>query len=265
MNNNKMTKYIHERLLWWHICGNKTTESVALLKNNMDKIIWNRLSGNPAAISIIEQCPGEADQWSLFHNPAAMHLIEKYIKNNIIHDRTAWYELCYNPAAIPFLEDYIGTGLLNWGRLSNNCGALSMLQKNVANICWNNIGANPSAIRLIEERACQIDHYEDEYNDDDAIIDWDHVSLNPSAMSLIEHNKPHIDWRNVRLNNPGVAVSLDTSDKYILNHQPLAYPSVGDSDRHTLPNKVDLIILHKELNRVVFSPSNIRNFSYYDQ
>lgn len=241
--------------------GNKTTGTVGLLKKNMDKIMWDRLSSNPAAISIIEQCPEKVETWTVFHNPAAMHLIEQYIKNNI-HDRIAWCELCYNPAAIPFLEDYVSTGALNWSRLSSNHGALSMLQKNVPTICWNNIGANPSAIRLIEERACQIDHYEDEYNDDDAIIDWEQVSLNPAAMSLIEHNKTHVNWRKVRLNNPGVAVSLDTSDKH--NHPSLACTSVGDPDRPALPNKVDLNILHKELNRAVFSPSNIQNFSYYD-
>ena len=75
----------------------------------MDKINWNKLSGNPNAISILTR--------------------------NI--DKINWDKLSGNPNAIPILNRNIDK--INWYELSQNPSAISILEKNLNKIDWEGV------------------------------------------------------------------------------------------------------------------------------
>jgi len=74
-----------------------------LLEANPDKIYWNFLSANPAAIHLLEKNPDKIDWNYLSMNPAerAMHLLE------INLDKINWFWLSKNPAVFEIDQNKI--------------------------------------------------------------------------------------------------------------------------------------------------------------
>ena len=70
-----------------------------LLEKYPDKICWNYLSLNPAAMHLLEQQPDKIFWPALSGNPAAMHLLEQH------PDKINWTELSQNPSI--FVYDYV--------------------------------------------------------------------------------------------------------------------------------------------------------------
>jgi len=75
------------------------------LEQNPDKIYWNWLSSNSAAIYLIskalKQNPYKIDWDSLSSNPAAIHILEKN------PDKIDWMRLSTNPAIFTYDYKYI--------------------------------------------------------------------------------------------------------------------------------------------------------------
>jgi len=83
------------------------------LEKNLDKIHWNKLSGNSNAIPILEQNP----------------------------ERIVWTWLSANPNAIHLLEQNPNKIVWNW--LSENPNAIHLLEQNQDKIDWINVSLNP--------------------------------------------------------------------------------------------------------------------------
>jgi hypothetical protein len=75
--------------------------TIELLKANPEKINWNCLCTNPAAIHLLEANIEKINWYELSKNPAAIHLLEANI------EKVNWYELSKNPAIFEY--DYIPT------------------------------------------------------------------------------------------------------------------------------------------------------------
>jgi hypothetical protein len=77
-----------------------------------NKINWNCLSMNPAAIHLLEKNLDKIGWYFLSKNTAAIHLLEKNL------DKIDWYCLSMNLAAIHLLEKNLDK--IDWYYLSGN-------------------------------------------------------------------------------------------------------------------------------------------------
>ena len=69
---------------------------------------------------------------------------------------------------------------IEWGWLSMNLNAISILEKNIDKIDWYYLSGNANAISLLEKN---IDK-----------INWDVLSGNVNAISILEKNISKINW-----------------------------------------------------------------------
>ena len=94
----------------------------------LEKLKWDCLSGNPAAIHILEQNPDKIVWQCLSKNPAAIHLLEQNT------DKIHWYWLSLNPAAIHLLEQNLDK--IDWKYLSFNPSIFTYDYKKIAEHRW---------------------------------------------------------------------------------------------------------------------------------
>jgi hypothetical protein len=87
---------------------------------------------NPAAIHLLEQNPDKIDWEWLSQNPAAIHLISKALEQN--PDKIYWQWLSYNPAAIHLLEQK--PDKIEWWNLSMNPAIFTYDYKHIAEHRW---------------------------------------------------------------------------------------------------------------------------------
>jgi hypothetical protein len=82
-----------DKIDWWHLSGNPN--AISLLEQNVDKICWPLLSYlNSNAIHLLEQHPDKIHWGYLSKNPKAIHLLERNL------DKIDWWHLSENPKAI---------------------------------------------------------------------------------------------------------------------------------------------------------------------
>ena len=94
---NKLLDWIPlDKLNWSWLSGNPA--AIHILEQNLDKITWRWLSANPAAIHLLEQNPDKINWITLSLNPAAIHILEQNL------DKIYWFWLSKNPAI--FTYDY---------------------------------------------------------------------------------------------------------------------------------------------------------------
>ena len=122
-----------ERIDWESLSGNP--ETVELLEENRDKIVWQNLSNNS--------------------NPKAIQLLkerieyEKRLKRRYrlkLSNKIDWASLSSNPNAIEILA--ANKKKINWSSLSNNPNAIDILEANQNKINWEILSANPSIFVL---------------------------------------------------------------------------------------------------------------------
>ena len=107
-----------------------------MLEQNQDKIDWDWLSLNPAAIHLIskvlEQIPDKIVWWQLSSNPAAIHLLEQNL------DKIDWYVLSRNPAAIHLISKALeqNPDKIIWKYLSRNPAIFTYDYKKIAEHRW---------------------------------------------------------------------------------------------------------------------------------
>ena len=122
-----------ERIDWESLSGNP--ETVELLEENRDKIVWQNLSNNS--------------------NPKAIQLLkerveyEKRLKRRYrlkLSNKIDWTLLSSNPNAIEILA--ANKKKINWSSLSNNPNAIDILEANQEKINWKMLSSNPSIFIL---------------------------------------------------------------------------------------------------------------------
>ena len=155
--------------------------AVDFLEKHYKKIKWPQLSSNPNAIHLLEKNPKKIDYDLLSLNPNAIHLLEKN------PTEINWRFLSLNQNAIHLLEKY--PDRIHWSYLSENKNAIDLLKKYPNKIDWSALSGNPSAIDLLKE------------NQDK--IDWSVLSGNPNAIDFLKENQDKIDW-NFIYRNPSI-------------------------------------------------------------
>jgi hypothetical protein len=157
------------------LCSNPCQEAIALLSKNIysDAILWNKLSGNPNAVPLLEQRPDKIDWEEASSNLSIsiLPLLEKHLDEvywdvvcsngedttqeaiNFLEKHVeqlsyiCWYKLSALPIAVPLLEKY--PEHIHWARLSRNAGAIHLLERYPEKIDWNFLSLNKNAMRML--------------------------------------------------------------------------------------------------------------------
>lgn len=217
------------------------------------------LSANPNknAISLLSEYNLDEVGWCILENPNAFTLIEKYLKTYTEEDKWKritenkkwlnWGVLCKNtnPKVISLLEKYWTYLNRNeWYVLSENSGAISLLEKHPDKICFGQLSSNtsPDAVVLWER-------FLDKLN-------WQILSENPSALDFLEKYPEKIDWFHLSRNpnakaNYLIEKNLNKMDEHcwaVLSENPNAIPLL-----EKYPHKIHWIKLSQNTHEKAIS------------
>lgn len=158
-----------EKIHFYHLCANKNPRAIAILRENLDKILWDILSSNPcdAAIDLLLEHPDRIDYNSMCFNPNPRAIVLVYENLHRI--------------------DYFG-----WRLLSRNpCKkATELLAANPDKIYWKNLCSYASTkeqFDLIRDNLDTLDEHEEL---------WDDLCTNSSeyAVEILEENPECVNW-----------------------------------------------------------------------
>ncbi len=93
-----------DKVVFESLSSNEAPEAVQLLNENKENIVWTTMSGNASAIAIMEETPDLIDMEYLFTNAGAFHLIEPMLDSM---DALQWADLSTNPAIFTYDYDLI--------------------------------------------------------------------------------------------------------------------------------------------------------------
>ena len=186
-----------DKIDWNELSGNPNPRAIQLLENYVkyhpdkpeySREVWDILSGNPAAIHLLEANPHKID-WDWFsENPKAIHVIEKNL------DKVDWFGLSYNPNAIHILENNLHKVRWQSACCNPNPEIIHLLERHLDKLSlehWSDLNFHPHAIPLLEK-------YPDK-------IDFSSLSENPNAIHILEKTRDKINWDNFSL-NPSIFV-----------------------------------------------------------
>ena len=144
------------KISWEYLSSNTNPIAIQLLRENIDKIHWGRLSENEAAIDILTENQDKIIWSKLARNSNAYDLIIKNLEKFDI------FYLCYNthPKIIKIIEERLDTMIL-WGPLS----------------------ANPAAIKILEQHQDKIDWYW--FSQNSAIFEFNYKKVADQRMSIL--------------------------------------------------------------------------------
>ena len=137
---------------------------------DINKITWDELSANPAAMDLLLANPDKINWVHLSANPSAIELL---IANP---DKISWDYLSENPhpKAINMLKNH--PDKINWYWLSANSGAIDIIKTNMNKIDWSSLSTNPAAIDILIANKHK--------------IVWYCLVLNPAAAELYNKDDP---------------------------------------------------------------------------
>lgn len=168
------------------LCGNESAGIVDLLREHPNRIRWNVLSSNPAAIDLLLENLDSID-WKGFSSnvsPKAIEILESKL------DKVKWYYLSANPAAIRLIEANLEKA--NIERLFYNPAADGILEilgfKNIRN--YNRVIANPELVNRLSDAG------------------WKILSGNPLAENIIRANLHRVNWHSLSENPAEWAVKM---------------------------------------------------------
>lgn len=234
-----------DKLTNMSMTNNKTDLLVSLglsdietLRNNVNKISlygWEYLCHNPNAIDFLEENPDKITWSYLAENTdeKSIKLIKKHIENfsdtflstdwNLF-----WRNLYKNPKMVNTIKEITGKTIdFEWIHLSQNFGAIELLEKNKENIYWYHLSRNPAAIKLIEE------------NNDK--INWFVLPQNPEAMDLIKNNLDKIIWNSLCINQNPEAIELIKNNLDKINSNGWEFLSLNPAAISILENNPENI------------------------
>ena len=111
------------------------------------------------------------------------------LRDWIPEDKLDWVLLSENPGAIRLLE--ANPDKIDWINVSKNENAIHLIEPNLDKISWDLLSVNPGAIHLLTKN---IDK-----------INWFYLSKNPEAIDLLEQFPEMIDWTSIVSNtNPRI-------------------------------------------------------------
>lgn len=132
---------------------NRRDEVGKLLRKRPDKINWRSLSTNPSdwAMELLINNPNKISWYHLSSNPSDW-AINMLMENR---DKIDWNKLSANPSAYPILERY-PRKIKEEIALNPNPKVIPLIEALLARLpqqssdFWENLSANPNAIKILE-------------------------------------------------------------------------------------------------------------------
>jgi len=182
------------------------------------------LSINERAVEYLENHELLIDNFWIFRNENAIHIIEKRIPYaektywNVNYNKNAVNFLRNNPEhidyetickfehGIEFVEELIKNNKLhkiNWSSLSRNPAAMHILNdpKYYKRIDWIGILHNKNAVELVKNNLHMVEKY------------WNHVCSLPHLMEIIEQKMDKINWKYLSENCNAIHILEKNLDK----------------------------------------------------
>ena len=203
------------------------------------------LSSNPNAIELLSLPENikhiDYKNLSKNINPEALLLIknkiieEKKLSNaqyEKLKNKISWYDLSQNPIAVEILEDKKYKNDISWEAICNNSNpkVLKLIQKKIKEdpdeLDWEELSANPIAIKLLKK------------NPDD--IDYSGLSANSSdeAIKLLQKNPNEIDLAMLSANTNPKALKLL---KKLLELEPEKLTDWTNLSKNPLPEAIEIL------------------------
>ena len=184
-------------IVWYKLAKNSNPNVVKLLQNKIkvgftdndsEESVWFSLSENPNTMEILKDNPDKIIwcELSKNSNPDAIELL----KNRITYESNLSREEYYD------LEE---RNRINWKGLSANPNAIGLLKENPEQINFNYLSANPKAIDLLKKQI----KYENtldvkEYKALENKINWEKLSANPNAIDLLKERIEYEKYNHSR-------------------------------------------------------------------
>ena len=208
----KLLKKYNNAIVWYKLAQNSNPNVIKLLQekikvgftdNDSEESVWFSLSQNPNTMKILKDNPDKIIwcELSKNSNSDAIKLLKKRIEYENNLSREEYYDL-------------EGRNRINWKGLSANPNAIDLLKENPKKINFNYLSANPKAIDLLKEQI----KYENtldvkEYKVLENKINWEYLSANPNAIDLLKENSNKINWKTL-CSNPNAIDLLKERIEY---------------------------------------------------
>jgi hypothetical protein len=127
---------------------------------------------NPAAMHLLEANPHKIDRRWICQNPSALSYLLKQDPDTLY-----WEILSENPGAVPLLERY--PERVHWDLLARNPAAIDLLANNLDKLHLSSLAKNPNAIPLF----CVPDYARMREANEDFVQDLQTYVLNPDRVS----------------------------------------------------------------------------------
>lgn len=230
-NNKTIAPQDKLRIIHWDfMCLNETPEAMHILKENQDRIVWDKLSRNPMALDILIEnydkivheelwCNSNLQKFKLlnlfkcknldcytFVKTANMNLdiTNKFIHNNfdLIISKIDYHK--YKIYIWNSLENYNIIKLFVDNPFTAKDSSIISDKKLILNmyVDWSDFSLNPYAIPLLRDN---IDK-----------INWTKLCMNPAAIGIIKENLDKINsdgWSNLSSNPNAIKILKDNIDK----------------------------------------------------
>ena len=247
----RLLKKYYNCIVWYKLAKNSNPNVIKLLQkqikvgftdNDSEESVWFSLSQNPNTMEILKDNPDKIIwcELSKNSNPDAIELL----KNRITYESNLSREEYY---------DLEGRNRINWKGLSANPNAIDLLKENPEQINFNYLSANPKAIDLLKEQI----KYENtldvkEYKALENKINWEGLSANPNAIDLL---KERIEYEKYNHSKDSSDSKDSTDHSYInrINWKELsANPNAIDliKERINYENTLDVRYYRKLKNKI---------------
>jgi hypothetical protein len=200
--------------------------------------LTKELSFNGRAVEYLKKNKHLIDNYKIFQNENAIHIIEKRINNDddgmINHNKNAvnflrnnrqyvdYDKLCDEKHGIEFIDELIKNNELkkiNWFKLSINPAAMHILNdpKYYQYIDWVGILYNTHAIELVKNNLHMVNEWDVIFGKCHLIdiieqnmdkVDWGWLSINYNAIHILEKNVDKINVDELRHNKNGFNLLL---------------------------------------------------------
>jgi len=157
--NNENAIHIIEKRVSNNICYvlNRNKNAVNFLRNNRHYILYSKLCYNENAIELIDELIkknelDKIDWYGLSGNPAAIHILNdpnyyKYIK---------WNDIIYNRNAVELVKNNLHMLDQYWDIICRQPHLIEIIEQNIDKIHWFGLSKNYKAIHILEENIDKI-------------------------------------------------------------------------------------------------------------
>jgi hypothetical protein len=144
-------------------------------------------------LEIMQRHPDAVDwrTWSQCAHPTVVGWLGERL------DQVCWHALSENPGALHLLEQNLDKVV--WTLVCETPGLIELARAHPEHLFWPALSGNPNAIDLLADRLRRFPNPEQQSAENRCPneIDWCWLSSNPNAVPLLERNRRHVAWHMV--------------------------------------------------------------------